>query len=410
MHAADLRHSRPSLQQKLEALYTLSPQKKVALGFRPEYLALLEAFDNPHKKLPPTIHIAGTNGKGSSVAMLRAVLEAGGYKVHAYTSPHLIDFNERIYLAGKNIDDDALEKLVDRALALNKGRETTFFEITTAMSFAAFAETPADIFLCEVGLGGRLDCTNIIERPILTILTTISYDHEKFLGDTLQQIAFEKAGIMKPGSPCVVGVQEHPEALETVLQIAQNQAIPVVKATPAPDSTALNLPGAHQRLNAGGVLAALDLIKDRFPVTPEKVQHGLNHVSWPARLQHIEYKYKNNLHEVWYDGGHNESAAKILAVQLQQWRKEDAKPLYLVMAMKTDKNADAFAGHLAPYAQKIVLCEIPGMDSVQVLEGIDYDKATSLEGAFEAIRDLPPGRILVCGSLYLARPLAKALA
>lgn len=410
MRAADVRHGEASLQQKLHALYNLSPRAKVSRGFRPEYLNLLRAFGDPQKKLPPTIHIAGTNGKGSTLAFARAILEANGYAVHAYTSPHLIEFNERIYLAGKNIGNSDLEALIDRALELNAGVETTFFEITTAMAFAAFAETPADVFLCETGLGGRLDCTNVIENPAATIVTTISYDHMEFLGPTLAQIAAEKAGIMKPSAPCVVGAQEHSEALEFLLQEAAQKGIETVSYEVAPAPSGLGLRGDHQVRNAQAALAALQTMKDRFPLDPVKTQHGLKNASWPARLQYIDIKEKYPNIELWYDGGHNESAAKILADQAQRWREKDGLPLHLIVGMKKDKDAGAFVAPLAPFAETITLIDVPGVASVQDLPGVSYRRAASISAALGALPKDRPIRVLLTGSLYLAAPLAKALA
>ena len=200
MYASDLRHPSPSLGKKLEHIYTLG-RKTINPGFRAPYLELLERFGNPHKNLPPVIHVAGTNGKGSIVATLRSALESAGYKIHAYTSPHLIQFNERIVLAGENISDDFLESLVDEALRYNGDNDITFFELTTALAFAAFARTPADILLLEVGLGGRLDCTNIIDKPLVSIIGSVSYDHMEFLGDSLHKIAAEKAASLNQASP-----------------------------------------------------------------------------------------------------------------------------------------------------------------------------------------------------------------
>lgn len=410
MYVADLRHSSPSLSDKLHALYNLRPHNKMELGFRPEFFELLRAFGDPHKCLPPTIHVAGTNGKGSTVAMLRAILESAGYKVHTYTSPHLIEFNERIYIAGNHITHEALEILIDRALALNAGRESTFFEITTAMAFAAFAENPADILLCETGLGGRLDCTNIIENPLLSIITTVSYDHTEFLGDTLEKIAREKAGIMKPGAPCVIGRQEHPEALHALQKIASEKGIETIlyDRAPMPPVTP-NLAGAHQLDNARGVLAALDTIKERFPITQEQIERGLKNIHWPARLQKCESTKILPGWEVWYDGGHNESGARVLAAQAQHWRAQDNLPLHIILGMKENKNANAFVSHLLPHAASITLIEVPDIRSVKTISITATAQAKNLQEALETVMKGAKGRILVCGSLYLAAPLAKAL-
>jgi len=210
MYQSDVQHPSEQLAQKLFKLYTLNRDKKIDLSFRPPYLDLLEKFGNPHLELPPVIHVTGTNGKGSIIAVMRSILETAGYNVHTYTSPHLIRFNERIVLSGKPIEDEPLEALIDEALELNGDGDLTFFEITTAIAFAAFARNPADICLLEVGMGGRLDCTNVIKAPLATIISPIGIDHAEHLGDTIEKIAAEKAGIMKTGAPCVIAPQHEP--------------------------------------------------------------------------------------------------------------------------------------------------------------------------------------------------------
>lgn len=354
MYKADLQHPAPRLQDKLEQLYNLNRHTKIDLGFRPPYVDLLRRFNNPQEGLPPTIHIAGTNGKGSTTAMLRAMLEAEGYSVHAYTSPHLVRFNERIVLAGREIADDLLETLIDEAVQLNNDAPITFFEITTAIAFAAFSRIKADILLLETGLGGRLDSTNMIPKPIVSVITKISLDHTEFLGSTYQEIAKEKAGIMKYDTPCIVGIQS-PEALESgVMYSFVDRAVetksPLICAPqdwscePATSNQMRftingvvhdllprpNLLGVHQIENAGAALATLETIKGQFPVSLENRAKGLTNIRWPGRLERITSgPLATLLHgdwELWVDGGHNDSAGQALGAQAQNWQAQDGKP------------------------------------------------------------------------------------
>ena len=207
MHKADLHHSNQSLQLKLEKIFQLRRTRSAVNWDREKYLDLLQHFGNPHAHLPPVIHVAGTNGKGSIIAMLRAVCEAAGMRVHCYTSPHLVQINERIVLAGKEIDDDLLESLIDEALGYIGDAPLSFFEVSTAIAFKAFSQVPADVLLLEVGMGGALDCTNVIEKSLVSVISRISMDHTQFLGDTIEEIAAQKSGIIKPGLPCIIGYQ-----------------------------------------------------------------------------------------------------------------------------------------------------------------------------------------------------------
>ncbi len=443
MYAADLRHPDRTLQQKLHAIYALSRHAKIDLSFRRPYLDLLQAFRNPHLSLPPVIHVAGTNGKGSIVATLRSILQQSGYRVHSYTSPHLLRFNERITLAGTQIDDAALEALIDEALALNEGRDVTFFELTTAMAFAAFSRVPADVLLLETGLGGRLDCTNIIEKPMACVISKISMDHLQYLGDTLQKIAAEKAGIMKTGATCIIGAQDHEGLAGGVMEVFENRAaelgISLCRAgkewEAAPDGDRMrfafnevesplpkpSLPGAHQIENAGAALATLTLLKDTLPVTEEAIAAGLRKIEWPGRLERLDGA-KNikpyNLPpgwELWYDGGHNDSAGRVLAEQAKEWQTQDGKMLHLVLGMKTDKDPAAFITPLLPFIKTITLIDVSGVgdcirirDIAPLLQSRPTPEllhAVNARAAIDALlRHVPhePSRILVCGSLYLA--------
>jgi dihydrofolate synthase/folylpolyglutamate synthase len=397
MYAADLRHPAPGLEEKLHALYNLNRGTKLDLSFRPQYLNLLKAFSDPHKKLPPVIHVAGTNGKGSVIAMLRAALEEAGYKVHVYTSPHLYAFNERIRLAGKLIDDESLEQLIDGAIELNNGADVTFFEITSAMAFAAFSAVPADILLLETGLGGRMDCTNIIENPLLTIITPIAYDHMEYLGDTLKKIAAEKAGIIKQNIPCVTA-QQQPDALKILQQKSAESGSELL--FPLDHDITPNLTGPHQTENAAIACAALAAIFGRFPVSKNQMQNAFQKIEWPGRLEKL-----SDDPEIWYDGGHNEHAARAIAAQAAAWKEQDGKPLHLILGMKADKNAGAFINRLLPFAASSQIIPIPGVDSITAIPGAHSSSTLSRALANTGGK----GRILVCGSLYLAAPLRDSL-
>jgi len=433
MFLSDLRHPSPSLQDKLGQLYSLNRTHTIDLSFRPPFLDLLTALGNPERHLPPVIHVAGTNGKGSVIAFLRTILEGAGYRVHTYTSPHLVQFNERILLQGKPIENTALEALIDEVLALNGGREVTFFEITTALAFAAFARAPADLCLLEVGLGGRLDCTNVIENPLLTVINTIGLDHTEFLGDTLAQIAFEKAGIMKPHVPCVIGPQSAaaqeagvPGVFETV---AADRGSPLFQAgeawSIARDGdhivfTTQNgskvfappaLAGPHQIQNMGVALAALDQISAQYPVTDTEIQKGLQTVFWPARLQRLSpLAYGlDGAWELWLDGGHNAEAAQTLAAQAKIWREADARPLHIVMGMMGHKNIGAFLAPLLSFAETLTFVNITGEPKALSAQALQEAAGTGqvAPDVFSALEDLygghpSGGRVLICGSLYLA--------
>jgi dihydrofolate synthase/folylpolyglutamate synthase len=378
-------------------------------------------------------------------AILRAVLEAVGYSVHVYTSPHLVRFNERITLAGQEIEDGPLEALIDEALALNEGRAVTFFEITTAMAFAAFARTPADICLLEVGMGGRLDCTNVIGRPLVTLISAISGDHKEFLGETLDLIAAEKAGIFKPDCPALTGYQTE-EAMQAgvtevferlaaekgvcdLLMAGQGWQCSALEDGKAmrltlPDGRELTLPrpaleGAHQIENAGLALSALSLCRD-FPVTTAQVETGLRSVRWPARLQKIAPGALPCTvpagWDVYLDGGHNDSAGAVLARQAQIWHAEDGRDLHIILGMLDKKDPAAFLAPLLPHAASLSVMKIPGPSAAESLSAQQVQALTqypaqeltgetpamSLTQFFAAHKNEAPARVLICGSLYLA--------
>lgn len=448
MHKADLKHENWALQDKLESLYSLNRGRHIDLSFRPPYLELLKAFGNPHKNLPPTIHVAGTNGKGSTIAMLRAILEAAGYKVHVYTSPHLHKFNERIVLAGDMISDDALENLIDEAIALNAGREITFFEITTAMAFAAFARHPADIALVEVGMGGRLDCTNILPKPSVSLINRVSNDHMEYLGDTLDKIIKEKAGIMKYDTPCIIGYQSEEiihNCQKTPMDVFGDEAVdkntPLicagkewqVKKTdtgfkfkifdeetfyPMP-----NLIGDHQIDNAGLALAALHVLQEQFPISHEDIEHGLTHVKWPGRLERITKSRLNEKlpenYELWYDGGHNDSAGQAIARQLLSWSEQSSAETHIILGMKADKKPEEFLSDIIPHINSITVTKVNDIgpcitaDHIEpILKGHDVYNHRQNDDLENAVAQIithaspdTPQRILICGSLYLAEKI-----
>jgi dihydrofolate synthase / folylpolyglutamate synthase len=390
---------------------------------------LLAALGNPQEKLPPVVHVAGTNGKGSTIATLRACLEAGGYRVHAYISPHLVRFHERIRLAGKLIEEEELISLLEECEAANKGTPITYFEITTAAAFLAFARTPADIVLLETGLGGRLDATNVIRHPAVTAITPISLDHQAFLGDTIGAIASEKAGILKPDVPAVLGPQ--PEEAEAVIEArADELGVPLYRwqrewrcqafgggTRFSGERWRLDLPlpslaGAHQITNAGTAIACLEQLEG-FPLSSAVIATGLRQIEWPARLQPLTRGALVEMMppgwELWLDGGHNPGAGAVLGDAVARWHD---RPLYLVVGMLNTKDAAGFLGPLAPHAEALAGVTIPGEQNPHHAEaivaaarwvGIKAATAPSVSAALARfLLDSASGRVLICGSLHLA--------
>jgi dihydrofolate synthase/folylpolyglutamate synthase len=386
---------------------------------------LLEALDNPQDRLPPVIHIAGTNGKGSTLAMIRAGLEGAGQRVHAYTSPHLARFHERIRLAGDLISEDQLARVLDRCEAANGDAPITYFEITTCAALLAFAETPADYTLLEVGLGGRLDATNVIGRPALTAITPVDMDHQQFLGDTLPAIAAEKAGILKRGVPCIVG-RQHAAALEVIEDRAARLAAPVLahgqhwQVTEGrgrliyEDETGLldlplpSLPGPHQVDNAGMALAALR----HLGMDEAACEAAMTGAVWPARMQRLStgtLADRVRPAELWLDGGHNPAAGAALAATLDGLPE---RPTHLVCGMLDTKDITGYMAPLARHAEGLTAISIPGEAATLPAEttaraaaqaGMTATTAPDLDSALQAIITERPGaRILICGSLYLA--------
>ena len=389
-------------------------------------LELLAALDNPHLSLPPVIHIAGTNGKGSTLAYLRAMAEARGRTAHVYISPHLVRFSERITVASREIGEDALSALLEECERRNEGRPITFFEITTAVAFLAFARVKADLCLLETGLGGRYDATNVLDKPAASLIASISLDHQAFLGDTLTKIAGEKAGIIKPGVP-VLSVKQVPEAMAVIEAEADRLGAPLLVEAkdwhiePRGDGLRFSmgakdhdlpwpaLPGRHQWHNAGlAAAAALTVAGD------VDLAEGLRTARWPARLQRLTRGPLVDLlpegWELWLDGGHNPGAGEILADHvLRHWSE---KPLYLAVGMLNTKDSLGFVDPLAELAEGGAAVAIPGeINSLTAEEmvrkgkeaGLALKAAASLAEAIRLITPRPgPARILICGSLYLA--------
>ncbi len=387
---------------------------------------LLARLGHPERDLPPVIHIAGTNGKGSTLAMIRAGLEAAGARVHAYTSPHLVRFHERISLAGRPIDEDRLAATLDECERANGGAPITYFEITTCAAFLAFAREKADWLLLEVGLGGRLDATNVIERPALSIITPVSLDHQTFLGTTVGEIAAEKAGILKPGIPAVIGPQSE-EAREAIEAEAARLGAPLSVhgqdwltfeergrlVWQGPDRLwdlpLPALPGPHQVENAGTAIAALVALG----VGEEEVATAaLRNARWPARMARLGPGPLTALApraEIWLDGGHNAAAGAALATTL---KRLPPRPTWLVAGMLETKDAGAFLAPLAPLADGLIAVPVPDqpaglaaerLAAMAETEGLTTDVAPDVASALSRIHARSPnGRILICGSLYLA--------
>ncbi len=425
-----------ALAQALRRMEALHPRViDLSLG---RIERLLAELDHPERRLPPVVHVAGTNGKGSTIAYMHAALDAAGHRVHVYTSPHLVRFNERIRLAGRVIGDGLLLAFLDRTEAANGGEPITFFEVTTAAAYLAFAETPADILLLETGLGGRLDATNVIDRPALSVITPISIDHQQFLGESLLEIAGEKAGILKAGTPAVFGPQ--PAMVSDVL-LARARALNIRPVTHGAGWRARlvadrlifqspagergfprpGLTGGYQAENAGLAIACLDQLPE-FNVDDDAMAAGLDHVEWPGRLQRLTsgplVEAGPAGMELWLDGGHNAGAGAALAETLLDWSIDDLveKPLYIVFGMVVSKDPAGFLGPLARLAPKLAYVEIPGEHqnlpaetALDAAAGLDLEarEMPDLEAAMawiarkSAKTGMPP-RVLIAGSLYLA--------
>lgn len=385
---------------------------------------LCAALGDPQNRLPPVIHVAGTNGKGSTVALIRAIAEAAGLRVHAYTSPHLVRFNERIRLAGRLIDDATLNAILDRVEAA--GGEATVFESTTAAAFVAMAETPADLAIIEVGLGGSLDATNVIDRPLLSVITPVDLDHAEFLGTDLAGIAREKAGVLKPGGPAVIARQSEAamRAIEdaaaqvharlAVMGVdfdawAERGGVAFQDGERFLDLPASALVGAHQIDNAGvAIAAALEL-----DLPEAAIAQGLQAVRWPARLQRLTAgPYAEAARgadaELWLDGGHNPHAARALAAFLAERQARAPRPLALICGMLGNKDAGGFFDALKGSGAAVFTVGFDGaaaepqaLAAVARGHGLAATPAGSAAEALDMALRLGAGRVVICGSLYL---------
>ncbi|HZQ14034.1 MAG TPA: folylpolyglutamate synthase/dihydrofolate synthase family protein [Pseudolabrys sp.] len=397
---------------------------------------LLAALGHPERKLPPVIHVAGTNGKGSVVAFLRATLEAAGKRVHVYTSPHLVRFNERYRLGdtGALVSDDELTATLNECERVNGGQPVTVFEITTAVGMMLFARHPSDVVLMEVGLGGRLDATNVIAHPLASVITPISIDHTDFLGPTIEQIAAEKAGVLKRDTPAIVAAQPR-DALAVIERQAARIGAPLKIA--GEDWTAteergrlvyqdeaglLDLPaprlyGRHQFENAGVAIAALRAIK-ALKISPAAFEAGVAKADWPARMQRLAQGALVALappgSEVWLDGGHNPDGGRAIAAALADLEERVSRPLVLIVGMMATKDTAGFLRNFTGLARRMIAVPVPNVEKGLPAEavadaaraiGLPATSRDNLTEALEAARKLdldPPPRILITGSLYLA--------
>jgi dihydrofolate synthase / folylpolyglutamate synthase len=412
----------------VERLHALHPRLiDLSLG---RLEALLAKLGHPERALPPVLHVAGTNGKGSCCAFVRAIAEAAGQRAHVYTSPHLVRFHERVRLAGKLVAEDALADALTEVERVNAGAPITVFEITTAVALLLFARTPADVLVLEVGLGGRFDATNVIAAPAACAITSISMDHMEFLGDTLAKIAFEKAGIIKPGIPVATG-RQHPDAAGVIAARAAELGAPLLARdaawTIAREGDALRyadaagtlalpppgLLGPHQEDNAGIAIAALRAWSPPW-LTDAAIAAGIARATWPARLQRLYGKLAALLpqnFELWLDGGHNAGGGAALAAQLARWTD---RPTHLVVGMKRGKASDGFLAPLLPHAASLLAVAEPGQhlamppEDILAAAGGRGRIGGTVAAALAALRDAPPGRVLICGSLYLAGEVLKA--
>lgn len=389
------RSTSPSVQAQLDRLSLLSPGGD-RLGID-RIARLLDRLGRPQDQLPPVFHVAGTNGKGSTCAFLRSALEASGRSIHAFTSPHLVRFNERIRVAGKLIEDAELSGLLTEVLDVSGDIEPSFFEVTTAVAFLAFARTQADAAVLEVGLGGRLDATNVIERPVATGIAALGIDHQQFLGQSLAEIAAEKAGIGKPGIPLVVLAQAR-EAAAAIQRVADERGAPVLiegrdwKVDPSLRSSLL---GDHQVRNAN---LAWQMLKaqDRLAVGRSSFLSGLSSAQWPARFQQLTDGPLTRGVETWLDGAHNLEAARALAALLA-----DHGPKHIVLGILANKDASAIVAELAPHALSLTFVPVADHEHHAPADLAAQFGGLSSEALEEALGNLPAPR-LIAGSLYLA--------
>ncbi|MDM9621159.1 folylpolyglutamate synthase/dihydrofolate synthase family protein [Rhizobium sp. S96] len=401
---------------------------------------LLAVLGDPQKKLPPVIHVAGTNGKGSVTAFCRALLEAGGYSAHVHTSPHLVNWHERYRIGvkggrGQLVDDAVFADALRRVAAANDGQKVTVFEILTAVTFLLFSEQPADAAIIEVGLGGRFDATNVISDPAVSVIMPISLDHQPYLGDRVELIAAEKAGIMKRGCPVVIGKQEYDAALDVLMSTAERLNCPTAAFGQdymaheeygrlvyqdefgLADLPLPRLPGRHQYANAAAAIRAVKAAG--FAVTEAMMEKAMSAVEWPGRLQRLS---DGNLMasappraEIWVDGGHNPGAGEVIAEAMANFEEKQPRPLFLIIGMINTKDPVGYFNAFKGLAEKVYCVPIRGSDAMidpVILANAAYDAGliaepmSTVSDALEAIRESAveqehPPRILIGGSLYL---------
>ncbi|RUX21036.1 bifunctional folylpolyglutamate synthase/dihydrofolate synthase [Mesorhizobium sp. M2A.F.Ca.ET.042.01.1.1] len=425
-----------SAEREIEHLMTLHPK-----GFDlslDRVTRLLERLGNPQDRLPPVIHIAGTNGKGSCAAFSRALLEAAGHLVHVHTSPHLVNWHERYRLAaeggGKLVDDDVFAEAIARVAEANQGQKITVFEILTAVTFVLFSEHPAEAAIIEVGLGGRFDATNVIKRPAVSVIMPISMDHEAYLGDRVELIAAEKAGIMKRGCPVVIGAQESETALQVLIETAERLDCPTfvygqdflafeengrmvyqdedgLMDLPLP-----RLPGRHQYANAAAAIAAVKAAG--FEIGHRAAERAMTHVAWPARMQKLTQGKLVDLApkgaDIWLDGGHNPGAGIVIAEALAEQEEKNPRPLVLISGMINTKDQTGYFSAFKGLARHVYTVPVSNSDAgvpndelaLRAEEaGLSAEPVSSVASALMLLRDSwdgPAPRILIGGSLYFA--------
>lgn len=425
-----------SAEREIEHLMTLHPK-----GFDlslDRVTRLLERLGNPQDRLPPVIHIAGTNGKGSCAAFSRALLEAAGHLVHVHTSPHLVNWHERYRLAaeggGKLVEDDVFAEAIARVADANQGQKITVFEILTAVTFVLFSEHPAEAAIIEVGLGGRFDATNVIKRPAVSVIMPISMDHEAYLGDRVELIAAEKAGIMKRGCPVVIGAQESDTALQVLIETAERLDCPTVIYSQdflafeengrmvyqdedgLMDLPLPRLPGRHQYANAAAAIAAVKAAG--FEIGHRAAERAMTHVAWPARMQKltqgklVELAPKGS--DIWLDGGHNPGAGIVIAEALAEQEEKNPRPLVLISGMINTKDQTGYFSAFKGLARHVYTVPVTNSDAgvpndelaLRAEEaGLSAEPVSSVASALMLLRDSwdgPAPRILIGGSLYFA--------
>lgn len=402
---------------------------------------LLENLGNPQEKLPPIIHIAGTNGKGSAAANCRALLESAGYSVHVHTSPHLVRWNERYRIgmkgASKLVDDNTLADAIKHVTKVNNNQPITVFELLTAVAFLLFSEHPADAAILEVGLGGRFDATNIIKKPAVSLIMPVSLDHTALLGNTVEKIAFEKGGIIKEGAPLIIGKQDSDEATEILINIAQKKHAPFVvygqdyqgyndhgkmvfqNENGLTEFPLPSLRGDHQISNSSAAIEAV--LHAGFNISDQDIARAMSNIVWPARMQHITHgllvdPLPQTL-TVFLDGGHNPAGARAIAGELRHWKKKGVEPVTMISGMINTKDSAGYFKELKGLIDKVYTvpvlssdCGVPPQELANLARqaGLEAEEMNGIEDALQRIANTKPAQtILIAGSLYLAGDFLK---